>query len=191
MSRPMMEIMFHLGQEQDKKFGLLQECKSDFKVSPLGIAVIAPIELPDDKTDPVKGVWIFRYRLERCGEAKVYNAVFSADAKGGPPASAAYYPGVSYAGANLIKDAMVSIVRGAQLPVFSKDCKKVDLFDMQVVAPPRSQVQDGRVVGSEWTEHWTFFMCGQTAEMRMTFKPGPDGKNTSYSSTLINPAPGK
>jgi hypothetical protein len=78
-SRTMYETMFRLGVEQDRKFGLYPNCKSQYLVKPFSVAVFSPIDFPDDKRHPIKGVWQFRYQLERCGDSKFYNALFIAN----------------------------------------------------------------------------------------------------------------
>lgn len=143
-SYPMLESMYRLAVEQDRKFGLQQGCNTRYNVLPYGVTVLQPIEFPDDKKHPVKGVWKFRYQIQRCGESKFYNAIFIASVKGEtPPTSQSYYPGNPTAGMQLIYDAMFSAVTSALVKSGQKDCKEVDVFDMSVTVQAHDVVKDG------------------------------------------------
>lgn len=109
----MLETMYRLGVEQDRKFGLYAECKTQYKVKLSGLIVLSPIDFPDDQQNPTKGVWQTRYQLERCGDSKFYNALFIARNNGEPPTSRPTYPGSTHAGPVLVKDAMLSAITGA------------------------------------------------------------------------------
>lgn len=54
---PMREWLNRLGAEQDKKFGLQQECKFPYQVEPHSISILQPIDFPNDKQHPVKGMF--------------------------------------------------------------------------------------------------------------------------------------
>jgi hypothetical protein len=181
-ARPMMENMYRLGVAQDRKFGLQTECKTQYQVKPVSISVLAPIEFPDDKPHPSKGVWNFRYQFERCGEGKVYNAIHLAADNGQAPAVRPYYPGTSNANLVLIKDAMTAALVGAMVRSGLKDCKEIDVFDMKVSEPPHDVTDGGKTLKGVWTEAWTFRLCGQLVEVPMVFTPNPTTGGTNYST---------
>ncbi len=181
-SRPMVEAMYKLGVEQDKKFGLQPDCRSEYRVEPVSISVLAPIDFPEGKPHPVKGVWNFRYQLQRCGESKLYNALFFAAADGAAPTPRAYYPGATNANPLLVKDAMVSAVAGALLQAGLKDCK--DVFDMRVTQAMHDVKDGGSVLKGVWNETWTFKTCGQMSEVAITFIPDATGGGTTFKMEL-------
>ena len=181
-ARPMMENMYRLGVAQDRKFGLQPECKTQYQVKPVSISVLAPIEFPDDKPHPTKGAWNFRYQFERCGEAKVYNAIHLAADNGQPPAVRPFYPGTSNANPVLIKDALPAALMGAMIRSGLKDCREIDLFDMKVSAPPHDVSEGGKTLKDVWTEDWTFRLCGQLVEVPMVFTPNPTTGGTNFST---------
>lgn len=185
-SEPMFKIMHRLGIEQDKKYGLQQDCKTPYQVKPFSTSVFVPIEFPDDKSNPVKGIWQLRYQLERCGESKFYNALFIANPNGEAPAPRAYYPGSTNAGPVLIKDAMMGALTSAivQSGTASRECKDIDVFDMKVTEPSHDVAEGDKTLKNVWKEKWTFRLCGQMVDSEMTFIPSPNG-GTRY---VVGPA---
>lgn len=179
-SREMLMDMLRLGVEQDKKFGLQTDCKSGYDVRASSTAiVVSPIEFLEGKPHPVKGTWVTRYKLVRCGDAKVYNALFMADGTGGAPRYGAFFPGTSYGGPRLLSDAAGS-ARAAALAV--KDCSTPDVFDIRVVDEPHDLVENGKTFQRVWSELWTYRMCGQMVDVPMTFVPDAQGGGTSFTS---------
>lgn len=180
-SRTMIDAMYRLGVEQDKKFGLQQDCKSEYKVKPYSVAVLSPIDFPDNKPHPLKGVWNFRYELERCGDLKFYNTIFIANNNGEPPTIRVYFPGSTNANPLLVKDAMLSAMLGAISRSGVKDCKEIDVFDMRVTEKPHDVVEGGKHLRGVWSEAWTFRACGQMVDVPMTFIPDEIRGGTTYS----------
>jgi len=187
-SRPMVEAMYKLAVEQDKKFGLQQNCKSEYRVEPFSIAILSPIDFPEDKQHPTKGIWNFRYQLQRCGESKFYNTLFFANSGGETASTArAYYPGKSNAGPILIKDAMLSAAPIGLIQSGLKDCKEFDVFDMHVTETAHNVVDGGKTFKGVWGETWTFRMCGQMVDVAITFIPDATGGGTSFMIAPIKP----
>ena len=186
-SRSLLEAMYRLGIEEDKKFGLQSDCKSQYQVKPFSSIVLKPIEFPEGKQHPVKGVWLTRYQLERCGDSKFYNALFLANTNGETPLPRAFYAGSTHAGPRLVEDAMASAVSGAQVRSGLKGCKTADVFDMRVTQPAHNVVEGEKAIKGVWNEIWTFRMCGQMIDVAMTFIPDSNGGGTSYFSGPVKP----
>lgn len=183
-SRPMLQTAYRLGVEQDKKFGLQSNCLLQYKVKPFSMIVVTPIDFPDDKQHPTKGLWVFRYILERCGDSKIYNAMFLADKNGDAPSSRAYFPGSTNAGPVLVKDALTMATVNALVQSGNKDCKNYDIFDMRVTEPPHDVVEGDKTFKRVWKEMWTFRVCGQMMDVPMTFVPDATGGGTSFRTTF-------
>lgn len=188
-SRPMLETMYQLGIEEDKKFDLQVDCKSQYQVRPFSAVVMKPMEFPEGKQHPTKGIWLTRYQLLRCGDAKFYNALFLANTNGEAPMPKAFYPGSTNAGPVLVGDAMMSAVTGALARSGLKDCKKADVFDMRVTEPAHNVVEGEKIFKGVWNEIWTFRMCGQMIDVAMTFIPDANGGGTTFTSGPIKPEP--
>lgn len=188
-SRPMLETMYRLGVDEDKKFNLQADCKSQYQVKPFSAVVMKPIEFPEGKLHPTKGVWLTRYQLVRCGNAKFYNALFLANINGEAPMPKAFYPGSTNAGPVLVGDAMMSAVTGALARSGLKDCKKADVFDMRVTEPAHNVVEGEKTFKGVWNEIWTFRMCGQMIDVAMTFIPDANGGGTTFTSGPVKPEP--
>jgi hypothetical protein len=185
LSRPMLETMYRIGVEQDKKFGLKTDCKSQYQVKPFGSVVLSPIDFPEDKQNPTKGIWMSRYQLERCGESKIYNATFLANENGELPTVKAYYPGNTLAGPVLVKDALRSALPTTLVRAGLKDCKEVDMFDMQVSEKAHDVVEGGNVFKGVWSETWTFRACGQMLDVSVKFIPDATGGGTSFVTSAV------
>jgi hypothetical protein len=181
-SRPMMEQLGRFGVQQDRQFGLHPDCKSPYNVVLDNIVILSPIDFPDDMQHPVKGIWRFRYQFERCGDRKVYNLIYMANDKGETPAVKPYFPGTTYAGVILVKDAMNSALQGASVRV-DKACKNFEIFDMRVSESPHDVVEGATTHKGVWNEIWTFRACGEMVEVPMTFIPDAVGGGTTFSST--------
>ncbi len=188
-SRDMLCGLYRLGVEQDKKFGIQQECRTPYRVEPYSVSILQPIDFPDDKQHPVKGVWNFRYQLQRCGDSKIYNAIFIAAGNGdAPPSPRAYYPGATSASPVLVQDTMRSALSSAMVKANLTACKDVDVFDMRVTQPPRDVVQGEKTLKGVWNETWTFRLCGRTVDVGISFIPDPNGDGTQYVVDPVKPS---
>jgi hypothetical protein len=181
-SRPMLEAMYRQGVELDKKYGLQLDCKSQYNIKPVNTVVLSPIDFPDDKQHPTKGVWKFRYQLERCGDSKIYNALFIANSNGEAPTLRAFYPGSTNASPVLIKDAMLPAIMGAVVRSGLKDCKDVDVFDMRVTEPAHDVVEGDKTFKGVWKETWIFKTCGQMIDVPIRFTPDANGGGTTFTT---------
>lgn len=179
-ARPFADVLYNHGLAQDKQFGLHPTCR-DYRVEPYSITVLAPIDLPEGKAHPVRGIWNFRYKFIRCGETRMYNVVFFAS-KGGDsaPTTRPYYPGETAASPVLVKDAMVAASTRAHLLAPGANCPPAEVFDMRVAAPQHDAVENGRTLRGVWDERWTFRVCGKTVEVPIRFIPDADGGGTSF-----------
>ena len=165
--------MQRVGALWDRQLGLQQACKDAQRMQVMSVTLANPVELPDDKPHPVSGAWILRFSFERCGETKIYNALFLAK-NGERPEARPYFPGITSASPQLVSDAMRGAVMAASVKLAkegTKDCKVLQVFDMRVIEPPK---------GGPWQEGWTFQGCGARTEVRLTFTP--DGKGGAYYS---------
>lgn len=185
----MQEWLYRLGVEQDRKFGIQQECKSQYRVEPYSVSVLQPIDFPDDKQHPVKGVWNFRYQLQRCGESKFYNAIFIASGNGETPVTPrAYYPGATNASPVLVKDAMFEALSSAMVKAELTDCKDIDVFDMRITEPAHDVTDGDKTFKGVWNEAWTFRLCGQMVDVGISFIPDTTGGGTTYIVSPVKPA---
>lgn len=167
---PFLLRLARAGFDDDKKLGLQTSCKSGYSVAPSSIQVLLPAEFTAGKADPVKGAWLVRYRLTRCGESKVYNAVFVAQ-DGDVPAIVPFYPGSTMANYKLVKDAMVPARIQAASAGTGQNCTTPKVFDMQVTKAPANRT---------WEEVWTFNVCGDLVDVPMTFTMTEDGNSASF-----------
>lgn len=168
------EKLAQAAHETNQQLGLYADCKADYQPVPVSMQVVTPAEFVDGKADPVKGSWLVRYRVERCGASKVYNAVVVAR-DGGPPTVQPSYPGTTMANPALLRDAMRTAFLMAGAAGSSKDCKSLHVFDTQVVEGPHDVTEGGQTSKGVWNERWTFSQCGQLIDVTMVFLPSPRG----------------
>ena len=184
-SRQAMLVMYQLGVEKDKEFNLQTDCKSKYQVKPVGAVVLKPMTFSEGRENPTKGVWLTRYQLDRCGDSKVYNALFLADANGGNPTPRAFYPGNPLAGPVLVQDAVMTAATTAITRSGLRECTKADVFDMRVKQPAHDVTEGGKTFKGVWNEVWTFRACGQMIDVAMTFTPDADGGGTSFTTGAV------
>lgn len=164
--------LYRLGVEQDRKLVQLDcEPQYEIKTSTMIGYVLDPIVFPKDKLNPTRGMWKIRYQLERCGESKIYNALFTANSNGEAPTASADFPGSTNANRVQVKNAMKNNIPLMLILSGLKDCKDVDVFDMRVTTPAHDLVP-GKIKGV-WNEIWTLKACGQMIDVAMTFIPYP------------------
>ncbi|AJP56372.1 hypothetical protein UC34_03880 [Pandoraea vervacti] len=185
-----MLVMYQLGVEEDKRFNLQTDCKSKYQVRPLGAVVLKPVTIPDGGRNPKSGAWLTRYQLERCGDAKTYNAVFVADAEGGNPKPTPFYPGNTRGGPVLVQDAMMVAVSTAIAKSGQSGCRKVEAFDMRAKQPPHDVVEGGATFRGVWKETWTFRVCGKMVDVDMIFTPDAVGSGTSFRTESVKTTQG-
>jgi hypothetical protein len=173
-SKDQFEVLYRVGVEWDKKLGLQQNCKSQYQVKPYNTALLAPIDFPNEKEHPTKGIWRYRFQLERCGETKIYNAIFAAQ-NDGKPQVLPHWPGDTRASPRLIYDALTSAIASASAKIKNVDkiteCKDLTIFDMKVSEEPHDVVENGITIRGVWWEKWTFLACGQYADVLLRFTP--------------------
>jgi len=182
------KALYAVGVFWDKKLGLKQECKSQYQVKPNGFAILAPINFPEDKEHPTEGVWRHRFQFERCGETKIYNAIFVAK-NGTKPEVKPYIPGETNASPQLISDSMKAAVAAAALKVKEKnlfDCKDWVITDMKITQQPHDIVDSAsnKKISGAWQESWFFLACGQSVNVFLDF--WSDGKGGAFYSTKSN-----
>jgi hypothetical protein len=180
-SPPVNLALFQLGQEQDKQLNLQSTCQSEYEVKPTSLMILSPIDLPSNKQTPSTGAWLYRYEFTRCGETKVYNALFSVNPTTGIVEREAYIPGSSMAGPLLMREALGSAISSATNRSNMQSCKNVDVFDMQVTKAPSAVQANGKLLNGAWRETWTMKVCGKTVEVPITFTPDVISGNTSFS----------
>lgn len=183
-SHRMFEVMYRLGVEQDRKLGLQPDCKSRHYVHPMGLVVVSPIDFPENRRNPVKGVWMFRYSLTRCGDTKTYNAMFFADeATGGTPKAQAYFPGTSIANPLLIHDAMIPAITTALIKSDIKDVKDIKdviVIDLRNDNLPHDVGEGDKLVKGLWNETWIFKVRGKQVNVPITFFKNPKNGMTTF-----------
>jgi hypothetical protein len=177
------ETMFRIGQYWDRNLNLQQDCKTDFQVKPIAVVIVAPIEFDAGEPDPHSGAWKHRFRFERCGESRIYNALFVARA-GDKPDARPYFPGESIVSVRLMRDALPAglSVAGKHLPADGAPCKQIVLADTEVTQPPHGEEQAGRLISGVWQERWHFTGCGGSTRVLMHFVPDGNG-STDFRAT--------
>ncbi len=177
-ARPLMEVSLRQGVAQDKKFGLVPGCQSDYSIQPLGLIVLDPIEFAEDKEHPSKGRWGFRFRLDRCGASKVYNTLFMASADG-PPQAYFDLAGLSKVPHHLFKDVFSMAGAAATLALGGGDCNDTVVFDTEPL-PPAAGLPAGA-----WDEKWRFWLCGKLVDVKLRFVPA--GKSVKFEVLSSSP----
>jgi len=180
-SKDALGALIKLGFMTDQKFGFAPSCTSmQATITPVDVFVLSPIEFTDASANPVRGAWINRYRFERCGESRIYNAAFVAKPSGEMPAIVPYFPGNTRAGMLLIKDALPTAVLSAKAQTNQATCKAINVVNMELKQAPHTVTEGNVTHNGVWNETWSFQLCGKTAEVDMTFIPDANGGGTTF-----------
>lgn len=184
-SEEQMNELYKVGVYWDGKLGIRPDCKNQYQVHPKTVALIQRINLPEDKSHPIEGVWRHRFAFERCGETKTYNAIFVAK-NGEKPQVYPYFPGETNASPLLVRDAMmaayVAAIAKRQKNGDGQECKDLQVADMVVAEQPHDVAEGGAVLRQVWKERWMFSGCGSATTVTMTFTPDSKG-GTSFSAS--------
>ena len=168
------------GAATDRTLGLHVECVSKYQITEPKMNIKKPIDFSEGEVHPVKGEWIVNYRLERCGEKKIYNVTFTASPDGKPPSSKSNFPGVTIASDLLINDALMSTIVAAKLKLGARDCSDIRIFDMQVFDMSAAKPQSNNSIKGSWGEVWTFRMCGKLVEIPIIFTHNEKTGGTNF-----------
>lgn len=182
-SASMMQTLGQLGAEQDRWFGLQLDCKAPYKITPIKLVVLTPLDIVEGLAHPTKGLWKIRYELERCGASKVYNATFIANPSGEPPTYRSYYPGSTLAGATLVADGLESAMLQVLIIPEFRHCKNNAVFDMRVTAPVHDVVDGAKILKNIWSELWTFRVCSKMVDVEISFIPDANGGGTTINTS--------
>jgi len=149
----------------------------------MSFMLLEPIVLPEDKTHPTAGVWQHRFAFKRCGEQKIYNAVFVSE-NGEQPKVIPYFPGTTSASGQLLHDTLTSALTAGFVKLKSKgikkNCRDLKLIDTELMKPPHDVVESGITTKGVWNEDWTLRGCEETVKVAVTFIPNGRG-GTSFS----------
>ena len=166
----------------ERKLNQQQGC-NERSLGPSSFILHKPIIFPQDKSNPVSGVWQYRFTVSRCGVEKVYNTIYMAN-NGGPPKNIPYVPGTTRASLQLIGDAKLSAITMAFLKMKSQGmqevCEGIELVDTRLTQPPHDVTENDKTTKGVWHEEWTFSGCDFTANVTAVFIPDDSG-GTSFT----------
>jgi len=179
------KAMFKIGRYWDKLLGIEQGCKSQYQVAPVRLRILSPINFPDHAVHPLAGAWQVSFKFLRCGQSKIYNAVFISN-QGKVPTVKPYFPGESLANSKLINDALQSAYAAASEQIADKQCKDMSIYDMAIAKPPHTVIANGNATAGVWDESWSFLGCGQVVGVHMSFVPDGHG-NIRFDARPMHP----
>ena len=184
-SKAQQEDLVNVGLYWDKELGLHQDCKEGRDAIAMSLMLHEPIDLPEGKTHPTCGVWQHRFSFKRCGEQKIYNAIFVAE-NGERPKVLPYFPGTTSTSVQLLRDALTSATMAAYIKFKELDngekCRDITLVDTELKEAPHDVIENGIATKGVWSEEWTMHGCGQTAKVAATFfQNGSEGTSFRFN----------
>jgi hypothetical protein len=151
--------------------------KIDVNMNTSEAKVLGPFET-DANGNIVSGTWKETTEGTACGEKRTYNA--SVVIKEGKPQVLVLFPGHSFAGAVLQRDAVQYAAAGARA---GEGCA-TEVLD--------TALPDGEPSGPKvpWVEKWTVRACGRKSVVTMHFVPDATGTtiNVSLKETVALPS---
>ncbi len=184
MSIDILNDMVKLGTTQDSKLNIQSNCTTkEYGITPILVYIIQPIEFNYGRLFPSKGIWKVRYKFDRCGESKIYNALFTASNDREKPKCDMLLPGTTNASQLLIKDALTSALTNVHLQAIKtgdKKCEDVNVFDMRVSEGFHDVTEGDKTFKGVWEEIWTFKCCDKMVDVAITFIPNADPGGASF-----------
>lgn len=179
--------LYRLGLYLDRE--LLQRpnpCPGEYQVVPVSYAILQPMAFRATSEFPVKGMWTFRYRFERCGDSEVFNALFLAK-DSGPPEIQGLPPGTTRASPLLIRDTLMGVLTMALMKSGEgAKCKNAMVAGTTVTVPPhRASIDGAEPVDGVWEEEWTVRTCTTRVPVPVCFVPSRKGGTT----WMVKPCP--
>ena len=177
-SQQSMQKLYEVGSYYESVLERNKGCESKVNIIPVAIGIVKPIAYDKSKTYPDSGMWSTRFKLIRCENTSIYNALFMAEPDKAPKAIA-LYPGESLTDPQLFMDTVqkaVLLLKASEEKLLSSCDKKDNIFyisNTKVSSP----VKDGR-----WAEEWEFKVCTQHKSVLVEFTP--DEKGTKF---LVKP----
>ena len=154
-------------------------CETGYKWDPISFAILQPLSFESASEHPDTGIWTYRFRFQRCGEAVVYNAIFQGQG-GKQPRPGNLLPGFTKADVRLATDLMRGIGAAGGLAGVPRDCKTVKVLDTKVTLEPFPQEIDGRVNEGVWEEQWVARACAKDFTADFCITPQASG-GTNWS----------
>ncbi|MDA0341490.1 MAG: hypothetical protein O3B74_07830, partial [Proteobacteria bacterium] len=124
------------------------------------------LSMPEASEHPVSGIWRTRYRLERCGETLIYNAIFGGKADG-PANMRISMPGNTATGSALAREIRADIKDSALERADMKRCTDQRIVDTQAEAPLKEAESDGSVWTKLVHEVWSIDVCGRLVDIAL------------------------
>jgi len=158
----------------DRSLGIV--CDGEYRIQPIVLIVVEPVNLPEGAKEATAGAWINRFDVTRCGKTKRNNLISIAQPNA-EPKRRMLPPGESIASPILMMDAMAPIKLQASRSL-DKDCREANVYDIGVTKMPHSVTEGGKTLNGVWQENWTIQGCGKMVSVPVTFIPDGRGGTT-------------
>ncbi len=164
----------------DKEILGREPCQSKVWLEPISFGFLQPLEFSTTTPHPIKGLWTFRYRFDRCGESTYYNALFQAK-ENGSPNIIPLVPGLTRASPLLMRDTFTTVAIAAAIKnKDSDDCaKKVKIINTTITVNPHLLTANNEQFDGAWEEEWTVKTCSPPVVINVCFLPNKNSGGTS------------
>lgn len=187
-SHPSVERMYEIGTSADRD--LERVCsQGPYNVEPISFHIVRPVTLAKGATHPDAGVWVARFRFDRCGESFVYNALMFAR-QGQPPEAGLFVPGETSADPVVFRDMKEPLAAITMLgadKATGKSCTDNTTLKIEHTTAPVAQenvvLPDGRR-DRVMNEIWTMRACGATVPVKVQFFRHPTLPGISFRMSL-------
>lgn len=171
-SKHVIQKLYDVGSHYEITLERNKDCQGKVSIKPQSMGLVAPIEYDTAQEYPQKGIWTMRFKLSRCDNTSVYNAIFMAD-NGKAPQVQPLYPGESNTDPRLYMDTLKAAIPLAKALILNeqKECKSMFVEDTKITQP---------VVNNNWSESWTFKACGIRKSVDIDFMQ-KEGQGTSFN----------
>jgi hypothetical protein len=140
-------------------------CSDEYHILPGEVTIIQPIIFDEKFQHPVSGLWLHRYRVERCGKEIIYNT-YIASRKGAPPKIIRGVNGLTNVSLRYLLDVIISVYQYANTqygpcPEGSKNPTPF-VYDTELDTSTNSSDQ-------KWSERWSVGICNKIVTIGINF----------------------
>lgn len=154
---------------------LNEECSDKYNITLDDVYIVEPIIFSKEKLHPVKGMWLYKYKLDRCGVSRIHNVYFISD-NGDEPKVFNGIMGNTIASPHLAYDSLTGVYTTVSSKLGKLCQSKEELNDTFVVFD--SKVIKSSNGHSSWDELWSIKACKNALNVLVKFTS--DGKGGTY-----------
>lgn len=140
-------------------------CSEEYHILPGDVTILQPIIFDDKFQHPTSGLWLHRYRVQRCGREIIYNT-YIASQNGAPPKIISGVNGLTNVSLKYLLDVIISVYKYAnsQYAPCPQGSTNPTPFVYDTELKP-----DKSTSNQKWSEKWLVGICNTMITIHIDF----------------------